>query len=189
MDGIELKVGFPAAWVIPAASRQDAHMGGGGLSDTAGGASTPVSLTFKYALMKHLFTPLNSNTRESVVFNFRDIQAQSFSSPQPFPPLSVQSSGRRNGENTIRHLTFTEPVPQKVNKRRLFKHVPQSSLSKDLLGLHSQQTGRFFKSSKTVNGDLSDLEATPELRNPRMHPECTCSRNKDTKHKGNSFRV
>lgn len=54
MDGIELKVGFPAAWVIPAASRQDAHMGGGALSNTAGGASTPVSLTLKYALMKHL---------------------------------------------------------------------------------------------------------------------------------------
>lgn len=54
MDGIELEVGFPAAWVIPAASSQDARMGGGVLSDTAGGASVLVSHTLKDALMKQM---------------------------------------------------------------------------------------------------------------------------------------
>lgn len=52
--GLSWKWGFTAAWVIPAASSQDTHMGGGVLSVTAGGASVLVSHTLKDVLMKQM---------------------------------------------------------------------------------------------------------------------------------------
>lgn len=40
VNGMEAEVLFPAARVIPAAGSQDAHVGGGALTEAAGGAAT-----------------------------------------------------------------------------------------------------------------------------------------------------